>query len=154
MLGLPGDDEQTAKAFTADHFYKSGDLGQFDEDGYLRITGRVKDMILRGGRNISPLTIEQQLIKHPAVLDVAVTSMPDAVLGERACAFVMLKEDAQLGFDEAVEYLKGQHLAIWQLPERLEIIDDFPRGPGGKVLKSKLTELVTAKLKAEGKVPA
>ena len=151
--GYLGDDEQTARAFTRDHFYKSGDLGQFDADGYLRITGRVKDMILRGGRNISPLTIEQQLIKHPAVLDVAVTSMPDPVLGERACAFVMLKEGAKLGFEEAVEYLKSQHLAIWQLPERPEIIDDFPRGPGGKVLKSKLTELVTIKLRAEGKVP-
>ena len=152
--GYLGDDEQTAKAFTKDHFYKSGDLGQFDDDGYLRITGRVKDMILRGGRNISPLTIEQQLIKHPAVLDVSVTAMPDPVLGERACAFVMLREGARLGFEEAVEYLKSQHLAVWQLPERLEIIDDFPRGPGGKVLKSRLTEIVSAKLKAEGKLPA
>lgn len=152
--GYMGDDEQTAKHFTKDHFYKSGDLGQFDEDGYLRITGRVKDMILRGGRNISPLTIEQQLIKHPSVVDVAVTSMPDPVLGERACAFVVLKQGAKLGFEEAVEFLKTQHLAVWQLPERLEYIDDFPRGPGGKTLKSKLTQIVTEKLKAEGKIPA
>ena len=152
--GYLGDDEQTAAHFTKDHFYKSGDLGQFDAEGYLRITGRVKDMILRGGRNISPLTIEQQLIKHPSVLDVSVTSMPDPVLGERACAFVMLKDGAKLEFEDAVEFLKGQHLAVWQLPERLEIIDDFPRGPGGKILKSKLTQVVTAKLKAEGKIPA
>lgn len=152
--GYLGDDEQTARAFTPDHFFKSGDLGQFDEDGYLRITGRVKDMILRGGRNISPLTIEQQLIKHPSVVDVAVTAMPDPVLGERACAYVILRPGTTLGFEEAVEFLKSQHLAVWQLPERLEFIDDFPRGPGGKVLKSKLTEQVTAKLKAEGKIPA
>src|SRR5262249_6972563 len=92
--GYLGDDAQTAAHFTPDHFYKSGDLGEFDQDGYLRITGRVKDMILRGGRNISPLTIEQQLIKHPAVVDVAVVSMPDAVLGERACAFVILRQGA------------------------------------------------------------
>jgi non-ribosomal peptide synthetase component E (peptide arylation enzyme) len=152
--GYLGDDEQTAAHFTKDHFYKSGDLGQFDEDGYLRIIGRVKDMILRGGRNISPLTIEQQLIKHPSVVDVTVTSMPDPVLGERACAFVILKQDASLTFAEAVDFLKSNHLAIWQLPERLEIIDDFPRGPGGKVQKSKLTQLVTEKLRAEGKIPA
>ncbi len=152
--GYMGDDEQTAAHFTKDHFYKSGDLGQFDEDGYLRITGRVKDMILRGGRNISPLTIEQQLIKHPAVVDVAVTAMPDPVLGERACAFVILKSGASLKFEEAVDFLKANHLAIWQVPERLEIIDDFPRGPGGKVLKSKLTQVITEKLKAEGKIPA
>lgn len=149
--GYLGDDEQTAAHFTADHFYKSGDLGQFDADGYLRITGRVKDMILRGGRNISPLTIEQQLIRHPAVVDVAVVAMPDAVLGERACAFVLLRQDARLSFGEMVEFLKSQHLAVWQLPERLEIIDDFPRGPGGKVQKARLTQIVTDKLKAEGK---
>ncbi|MBM3345153.1 MAG: AMP-binding protein [Betaproteobacteria bacterium] len=152
--GYLGDDEQTAMHFTKDHFYKSGDLGQFDAEGYLRVTGRVKDMILRGGRNISPLTIEEQLIKHPAVVDVSVTSMPDPILGERACAFVMLKPDASLGFEEAVDFLKAQHLAVWQLPERLEIIDDFPRGPGGKILKGALTKLVTEKLKAEGKIPA
>ena len=152
--GYLGDDEQTATHFTKDHFYKSGDLGQFDAEGYLRITGRVKDMILRGGRNISPLTIEEQLIKHPSVVDVSVTSMPDPILGERACAFVLLKPGMRLSFDEAVEFLKTQHLAVWQLPERLEIIDDFPRGPGGKILKSTLTKLVTEKLKAEGKIPA
>ncbi|MDO9090457.1 MAG: AMP-binding protein [Burkholderiaceae bacterium] len=147
--GYLGDDEQTAAHFTADHFYKSGDLGQFDADGYLRITGRVKDMILRGGRNISPLTIEQQLIKHPAVVDVAVVAMPDAVLGERACAFVLLRQGASLGFEEMVEFLTSQHLAVWQLPERLEVIDDFPRGPGGKVQKARLTQIVTDKLKAK-----
>ena len=152
--GYLGDDEQTAAHFTKDHFYKSGDLGQFDAEGYLRITGRVKDMILRGGRNISPLTIEEQLIKHPSVVDVAVTSMPDTSLGERACAFVILKKGAALAFEDAVEFLKSQHLAVWQLPERLELIDDFPRGPGGKVLKSALTKMVTAKLKAEGKIPS
>lgn len=152
--GYLGDDEQTALAFTQDRFYKSGDLGQFDSDGYLRIVGRVKDMILRGGRNIFPLTIEEQLIKHPAVVEVAVTSMPDPILGERACAFVLLREGRSLTLAQAVEFLKEQKLAVFQLPERLEIMDDLPRGPGGKVQKAKLTELVTAKLRAEGKLAA
>lgn len=150
--GYLGDDEQTAKVFTRDRFYRSGDLGQFDDDGYLRIVGRVKDMILRGGRNVFPLTIEEQLIKHPSVLEVAVTAMPDPVLGERACAFVVLRDSQELSFETAVSFLKDQKLAIWQLPERLEIIQDLPRGPGGKVVKSRLTELVTAKLRSEGRL--
>ena len=149
--GYLGDDEQTSKTFTAQRFYRSGDLGQFDDEGYLRIIGRVKDMILRGGRNVFPLTIEEQLVKHPSVLEVAVTAMPDPVLGERACAFVVLRDDQKLTFESAVDFLKSQKLAIWQLPERLEIMQDLPRGPGGKVIKSKLTELVTEKLRHEGK---
>jgi non-ribosomal peptide synthetase component E (peptide arylation enzyme) len=151
--GYLGDDEQTAKAFTADRFYKSGDLGQFDAEGYLKIVGRVKDMILRGGRNISPLTIEEQLIKHPSVVDVSVVAMPDPILGERACACVILRSGATLEFQQAVDFLKEQKLAVFQLPERLEIVDDFPRGPGGKILKSALTKMVVEKLKAEGKIP-
>jgi non-ribosomal peptide synthetase component E (peptide arylation enzyme) len=147
--GYLADDEQTAAAFTADHFYRSGDLGRFDDEGYLSIVGRVKDMILRGGRNISPRTIEEQLIKHPAVVDVAVAAMPDRELGERACAFVILRDGAALTFDDMVRFLEDQHLAKWQLPERLVVLDDLPRGPGGKVVKSKLTEMVVAKMAAE-----
>jgi acyl-coenzyme A synthetase/AMP-(fatty) acid ligase len=150
--GYLGDDDQTAKTFTAQRFYRSGDLGQFDSEGYLRIIGRVKDMILRGGRNVFPLTIEEQLVKHPSILEVAVTAMPDPILGERACAFVVLRRDQELTFESAVDFLKGQKLAVWQLPERLEIMEDLPRGPGGKVIKSKLTDLVTEKLRHEGKL--
>jgi non-ribosomal peptide synthetase component E (peptide arylation enzyme) len=146
--GYLNDDEATALAFTADHFYKSGDLGSFDADGYLKISGRVRDMILRGGRNISPQTVEEQLIRHPSVLEVAVAAMPDAELGERACAFVVLKPDKTLTFAEAVEFLKGCQLAIWQLPERLEIVEDLPRSTGGKVAKAQLTLLVTQKMRA------
>lgn len=150
--GYLGDDAQTKAAFTEDRFYKSGDLGQFDEQGYLRIVGRIKDMILRGGRNISPRLIEEFLIKHPSVVDVAVAPMPDPVLGERACAFVILKPGTSLSFEEAVSFLKDQKLAVFQLPERLEVLDDLPKGVGGKVTKKDLTAMVTAKLKAEGKL--
>lgn len=152
--GYLGDDKATASAFTADGFYRSGDLGQLDEDGYLRIVGRIKDMVLRGGRNVSPRTSEEPLMTHPSVLEVAVAAMPDPVLGERACAFVMLKPGKTLTFDEMKQFLIDNKLAIWQLPERLEIMDDMPRSTGGKIAKGKLTEIVTAKLKAEGKVPA
>jgi non-ribosomal peptide synthetase component E (peptide arylation enzyme) len=151
--GYLGDEAATKAAFTPDtFFYKSGDLGQFDAEGYLRIVGRIKDMILRGGRNISPRTCEEPLMKHPAVLEVAIAPMPDPVLGERACAFVMLKEGKTLSFDEMVRFLTEQKIAVWQLPERLEIVEDMPRSTGGKIAKAKLTELVTAKLKTEGKL--
>jgi non-ribosomal peptide synthetase component E (peptide arylation enzyme) len=152
--GYLADDAQTAAAFTEDRFYKSGDLGEFDEDGYLHIVGRVKDMILRGGRNIYPGTIEEQVIRHPAVLEVAVAPMPDPVLGERACAFVVLRDGQSLEFTELSAFLTGRKLAVWQLPERLELVADLPRGPGGKVLKAELTKLVAAKLKDEVKIDA
>lgn len=142
-------DEQTNAVFTQDHFYKSGDLGQFDEEGYLKIVGRIKDMILRGGRNISPLVIEEALIKHADVQDVAVAPMPDPVLGERACVFVIPRPDAELQLSELLQFLRGEGLATWQLPERLEIMQEFPRSAGGKTLKRDLTAFVTEKLKAE-----
>lgn len=151
--GYLGDEAATRAAFTADGYYKSGDLGQFDAEGYLRITGRIKDMILRGGRNISPRTCEEPLMTHPAVLEVAIAAMPDPILGERACAFVMLREGMSLTFDEMIRFLTEQKLAVWQMPERLEIVDDMPRSTGAKIAKARLTALITEKLKAEGKLP-
>ena len=147
--GYLGADDQTRSVFTQDHFYKSGDLGQFDEDGYLKIVGRIKDMILRGGRNVSPLLIEEALIKHADVQDVAVAAMPDPVLGERACAFVIARPGGGLELAGLLDFLRGEGLATWQLPERLEIMQEFPRSAGGKTLKRELTALVSDKLKAE-----
>jgi non-ribosomal peptide synthetase component E (peptide arylation enzyme) len=147
--GYLGADDQTRSVFTQDHFYKSGDLGQFDEDGYLKIVGRIKDMILRGGRNVSPLLIEEALIKHADVQDVAVAAMPDPVLGERACAFVIARPGVGLELAGLLDFLRGEGLATWQLPERLELMQELPRSAGGKTLKRELTALVTEKLKAE-----
>jgi non-ribosomal peptide synthetase component E (peptide arylation enzyme) len=147
--GYLADEAATHAAFSADGFYRSGDLGEFDADGYLRIVGRIKDMILRGGRNISPRTIEEALIKHPAVLQVAVAAMPDPILGERACAFVCLRNGASLDFNEMNEFLTEAKLAIWQLPERLEILAELPLSTGGKVAKRQLTQFVTDKLEGE-----
>lgn len=147
--GYLGDDQQTAAVFDADHFYRSGDLGQFDEQGYLRIVGRIKDMILRGGRNISPLVIEEALLRHPRVQDVAVGGIPDPVLGERACAFVIQQPGPPLQLDEVLEFLREQGLATWQLPERLELMDEFTQSAGGKTQKRPLTEMVIRKMQAE-----
>jgi non-ribosomal peptide synthetase component E (peptide arylation enzyme) len=147
--GYLGDEEQTNKVFTSEHFYKSGDLGAFDEDGYLQIVGRIKDMILRGGRNISPRLIEEAMMKHPAVQEIAVAAMPDAVLGEKACAFIQLRASGSLAFNEMVDFLLQQGLAKFQLPERLELMEELPRSTGAKVAKNKLTEMITEKLKQE-----
>lgn len=147
--GYLNDPEATSAAFTPDRFYKSGDLGRFDEEGYLMIIGRVKDMILRGGRNISPRLIEEAMIEHPAILEVAVAPMPDRVLGERACAFAILRKGATLSFEEVIAFLKERKVSVWQLPERLEVMEDLPRSAGGKIAKNKLTDFITLKLKEE-----
>lgn len=147
--GYLGAADQTKAVFTEDHFYKSGDMGQFDEDGYLKIVGRIKDMILRGGRNVSPLVIEEALSRHPDVQDVAVAPMPDPVLGERACVFVIPTPEAKLELDILLDFLRAEGLATWQLPERLELMDEFPRSAGGKTLKRDLTAMITEKLKLE-----
>ena len=91
---------------------------------------------------------------HPAVLEIAVAAMPDPLLGERACAFVMLKPGQSLSFEAMIAFLTEAKLAVWQLPERLEIVEDMPRSTGAKIAKGQLTAMVTAKLKAEGKLPA
>ncbi|MHC0054652.1 AMP-binding protein [Actibacterium sp. D379-3] len=147
--GYLGDEAATEAAFTQDNFYKSGDLGQFDPDGYLRIVGRVRDMILRGGRNISPRTVEELMVKHPAILEVAVAAMPDPELGERACAFAVLRSGGALSFDDMIGFLKQHNLAVWQLPERLELMAELPKSTGGKIKKDELTRHVTEKLRAE-----
>ena len=147
--GYMNDPQATAAAFTPEGFYRSGDLGKFDEEGYLQIIGRVKDMILRGARNVSPRLIEETMIEHPAILEVAVAAMPDRVLGERACAFVVLKQGRKLDLDELIAFMKERKVSTWQLPERLEVLDELPKSAGGKVAKNQLTQLVTEKLAKE-----
>lgn len=147
--GYLNDKEATTVAFTQDRFYRTGDLGSLDECGRLRIVGRVKDMIIRGGRNISPRLIEEMVMRHPQVMEVSVASYPDAVLGERACAFVVLQAGATMTLTSLVEFLRGEHMPIWQMPERLELLEELPKSAGGKVIKNKLREYVVARLQDE-----
>jgi non-ribosomal peptide synthetase component E (peptide arylation enzyme) len=147
--GYLNDEAATAAAFTADRFYRSGDLGRIDANGYLRVTGRIKDVIIRGGRNLSPRLIEEQAQKHPCVLDVAVAGYKDAVLGERACAFVVARPGASLDLTGLVAFLRDQGMPVWQLPERLELMDELPRSAGGKIMKAQLREYVDARVAAE-----
>ncbi len=129
--------------FTADGWFDTGDVARIDEDGYLRITGRTKDLIIRGGQNIPIVEVEEQLRRHPAVREAAIAGMPDARLGERACAFVVLEPGFHLSFDEMVAYLQEKGTARVYLPERLELIEELPRTATGKVQKFRLRELAS-----------
>ncbi len=147
--GYLNDAEATAMAFTADRFYRTGDLGSLDDEGYLRIVGRVKDMIIRGGRNLSPRLIEEMVGRHPRIADVAVAAFPCPVMGERACAFVVTHDKAPLTLADLLSFLQNESMPTWQMPERIELMDELPKSAGGKIMKNKLRELVAAKVKAE-----
>jgi acyl-CoA synthetase (AMP-forming)/AMP-acid ligase II len=121
-----------------DGWFRTGDLGVVDADGFVSITGRLKDIIIRKGENISAKEIEDLLFAHPSVADVAVVGLPDSASGEIACAVVVTKADAVFAFDEMVAYLKDANLSKHKIPERLEIVDALPRNPSGKVLKKDL----------------
>ncbi len=130
-----------ADAFDEDGYFRSGDLGVQDADGYVTITGRLKDIIIRKGENISAKEVEDLLFTHPEVADVAVIGLPDPASGERACAVVVLNDaGGGLTQDEVREYLVGEGLMIQKVPEQLEVVDALPRNPTGKVLKHQLKE--------------
>ncbi len=125
----------------AEGWFDTGDLARMDEAGYVRITGRAKDIIIRGGENIPVVEIEGLLFRHPAIAALAIVGMPDPRLGERACAFVVPKPGQSLTLADLVAFLEAQHVARQYLPERLEIVAELPRTPSGKVQKFKLREI-------------
>lgn len=127
-----------------DGWFDTGDLARMSEDGYIRISGRTKDVIIRGGENIPVAEIEGLLFKHPAVASVAIVGYPDARLGERAAAFVTVRDGATFTFDDMVAFLVEQQTAKSYMPERLEIIEEQPRTPSGKIQKFKLREMAAA----------
>ncbi len=147
--GYYGDPAATWQAWTEDGWFKTGDLGVIDERGNLAIVGRKKDMIIRGGANIYPIEVEDLLITHPKILHVAIVKMPDPVMGEKACAYVVLRAGQELTFDEMLAFLKAKEIAHYKLPERLEIVNDLPMAGGGqKVDKKALEKDIAAKLDA------
>ncbi|HZR71119.1 MAG TPA: AMP-binding protein [Burkholderiales bacterium] len=140
-----------AESFDRDGFFRTGDLGVQDAEGYLRITGRVKDIIVRKGEKLSAREIEDLLSAHPAVAEVAVVPVADRATGERACACVRLRAGADAPTLAAlVDFLRARDLTPQKLPEQLEIIDDFPRTPSGKVHKRFLREQIEAKAARAG----
>jgi acyl-CoA synthetase (AMP-forming)/AMP-acid ligase II len=145
------DPAQNAAAFDADGWYHSGDVGVLDRDGFLTITDRVKDIIIRGGENLSPAEIEEALQALPGVAEVAVVAAPDARLGEHACAIVrMLPGAAPVSLADVTAHLSGVGLARPKWPEQLRLVTEFPRTASGKIRKVDLRAWLRSEAGATG----
>jgi 2,3-dihydroxybenzoate-AMP ligase len=144
--------ELNQSAFDSEGFWHPGDLFVKHKDGTFRAMGRKDDMIIRGGENISSKEIEELMTAHPSVDAVAVVAMPDTRLGQRACAYVKLKNGEGLSFEDMQRFLKEKDVAKFKWPERLEIIEEFPLTHIGKISKKDLREDITKKLKKEGRI--
>jgi non-ribosomal peptide synthetase component E (peptide arylation enzyme) len=138
------DGELDADAFDDDGYFRTGDLGVQDGAGNVTITGRLKDVIIRKGENISAKEVEDLLFSHPAVADVAVIGLPHPELGELACAVVAPAESETPTLEELCEFLQEKGLSKRKFPERLEVVEALPRNPAGKVVKNELRERYTA----------
>ena len=141
MLGYWRDPERTAIAIDGDGWYHTGDRGEFSAEGLLRLKGRIKDVIIRGGTNISATEVEEHLLTHPKVKAVAVVAMPDRLMGEKACAFVVPDGDEAPTLAELGDYLKNtRRIAVHKIPERVEIVKELPMTPTGKIQKFALRD--------------
>jgi fatty-acyl-CoA synthase len=140
MLGYWEQPDKTAEAVDAAHWMHTGDLAVMDEDGYLAITGRIKDMVIRGGENVYPREIEEFLYTHPDILDAQVIGVPDAVYGEELMVWVRLRPGAgPLTAEDLREFCSGQ-LAHYKIPRYVHIVDEFPMTVTGKVRKVEMRE--------------
>jgi cyclohexanecarboxylate-CoA ligase len=133
--------------FTEDGFFLTGDLAVMDQEGYIEIKGRKKDIIIRGGENISVKEVEDLLYDHPHISEVAIVAMPDKDMGEKACAFIVLKEGETLDFQEMCRFLEGKGVAKQKFPERLLIIDQLPMTASGKIQKYLLRDHIKKELR-------
>jgi non-ribosomal peptide synthetase component E (peptide arylation enzyme) len=143
-LGYYRNDAANAELFTADGWFRTGDLGQFDAAGNVKIVGRLKEMINRGGKKFFPREIEEILYTHPKVLHAAIVGVPDPRLGERNCLCVIPRPGASLSLEEMVKFLAGD-VATYKLPEEIEIFDEFPFTPTGKIQRHALTRQVLSR---------
>jgi 2,3-dihydroxybenzoate-AMP ligase len=150
FTGYYNNPEENKKVFTKEGFFRTGDLARIDDKGYITLTGRIKEMINRGGESISATEIERLITRHPAVAAVAVIPMPDPLMGERVCAYIQTKAGARLTFEEVISFLKGQKASVLQRPERIEFIDAMPYTGAQKTDKRFLQEDIAKKLKAAG----
>ena len=149
LRGYYGEPEHNKRAFTSDGFYRSGDLMRKHPSGNYIVEGRIKDLINRGGEKISAEEVENLILQHPAVKNVACVPMPDERLGERMCAYLVTQSGKAIEFEELITFLKQKEIAKFKLPERVEVVDEFPISTFGKVSKKILVEEITAKLVKE-----
>jgi len=140
-LGFFNDRERTASTFTHEGWYRSGDIGTMDADGYISIVGRKKEVIIRGGLNIAPREIEDLISQMPGVLEVAVVGVPDERLGEIVCACVVPTGPDAVDFDRLVSFLRARDLATYKLPQRLRLLTQLPHTATGKIRKVELASV-------------
>jgi fatty-acyl-CoA synthase len=140
MQGYDGEPEATSRAIDPDGWFHTGDLGVMREDGYLKITGRAKDMIIRGGENIYPREIEEFLYAHPKIAEVHVTGLPDERLGEIVLAWIRLKSDETATEEEIREFCRGR-IAHFKIPQAVRFVDSFPTTLSGKIQKFRIREI-------------
>ncbi|MDP6175711.1 MAG: fatty acid--CoA ligase family protein, partial [Rhodospirillales bacterium] len=141
--GYMGEAAITEEGWGEDGFFRTGDLGHIDGDGHIILQGRSKDIIIRGGQNISAKEVEDVLAHHPSIKEAVAVKMPDPELGERVCAFAVTTPGASLTLEDIVQFMKSYDIAGFKIPERLELVDEMPLTPGGnKVDKKRLEEMV------------
>jgi acyl-CoA synthetase (AMP-forming)/AMP-acid ligase II len=143
MKGYWDEPEATSRAISADGFLHSGDIGRMNEDGYVSITGRVKEMIIRGGENIYPAEIEDAMRELPQVADVGVVGVPSERYGEEVAAYVRCRPGTDLTLEQVREALGGR-IARFKVPAHLRVVEELPLTPSGKVQKFRLREQFTA----------
>ena len=131
------DPQNTAKTLEPDGWMHTGDLGYMDEDGFLFVTGRIKELIIKGGENIAPREIDEALLKHPAVLEAAAVGIPDAIYGQDIMACVVLKPGAECTVEDLLRF-SMQELGKYKTPKVIKVLDALPKGPSGKVQRLKL----------------
>ena len=142
--------EGNSQIFTKDGFFRTGDKAKKDQFGNITITGRIKDIIIRGGEKISPVDIEKLISAHPDIREVAVVGMPDPILGERICAYVISRPGTRLTFEGVIAFLRGMGASVLQLPERIEFVQGLPVTKVGKVDKKALREDIKKRLVERG----
>jgi 2,3-dihydroxybenzoate-AMP ligase/mycobactin salicyl-AMP ligase len=149
FTGYYNNPEENKEVFTKDGFFRTGDLAKIDEKGYITLTGRIKEMVNRGGESISATEIERLISRHADVAAVAVIPMPDPLMGERVCAYIQPKGRAHLSFNDIISFLKGQKASVLQLPERIEFINAMPYTGAEKVDKRSLRQDIKKKLQGD-----
>jgi long-chain acyl-CoA synthetase len=132
--------EETAKSLEPDGWLHTGDLGHMDADGFVFVTGRLKELIIKGGENIAPREIDEALLKHPALLEAAAVGVPDEAYGQEIVACVVTRPGYSCSVDELREYCRGA-LGSYKTPKEFLFVDDLPKGPSGKVQRLKLLGL-------------
>ncbi len=148
VRGYYNNPQATAAAFSADGFYRMGDVVR-RIDGYLYLDGRIKDLINRGGEKISCEEVENHILAHAKIESACVVAMPDEIFGEKACAFTVLREGCSLTLAELLSFLQTREIARFKMPERLEVVEEFPISPAGKIMRRDLRLAVAAKMAQE-----